>query len=276
MNLLALRQSLDNSVWEMSPESFLSFKDSLTDLMKAELSTFTTSTGDDLLIPDSDGVLTVPVNGTLVKHSGLSDDVCEFLNVTDLDNLEKNLVAAADSPDVSTILLQFNSGGGTTHAHSTAQLIREIAETKDVIGYTDSMCLSAAYNLAAMCSAFYVSETTWAGFVGTIYSRPDYTQANAEDGVKYTFVTSSPKKLYLNPDTEISPEELEWIKQSVLFSYELFKGDVLSNRDIDEQFLDSNILIGEQNVEANLADGLFKNLQDLKEKLKDSPIRNYL
>jgi protease-4 len=270
MNTISkLKQSLDNNVWAISPADFISFKNHIEGI-KSDISTVNTldlsgNDNDDDSIDES-GRTIININGVLVRGTGLDSDICDFLGITDLDNLDNELIQARDNEDVKTILLLINSPGGTAHAHSTALLIQQIAQDKDVIGFSNAMCCSAAYELASQCSEFYVSETAWIGFVGTIFTRADNTNANNQDGVSYTFVTSSPKKLYLNPNTSITKEEQAWIESVVMYGYNIFKNDVLANRKIDEQYLDSSIFIGEQAVELNFADGIINNLDDLNKK----------
>ena len=267
MSVFQLQQSLDNNVWAMTPDSFISFKHTI-DTYKNDLSAYTSDTitdNDDA--PDTFGRVLINVNGTLVRGSGLPECVCDMLGITDLDYLDEDLTEARDNPDCEAVVILFNSPGGTVHAHSTALLIAEIAQNKDVIGYANAMCCSATYELAAMCSEFYVSDTAWCGFVGTIYTRADYTKANAQDGVGYTFITSSPKKLYLNPNTSMTEEEKAWIEESVMYYYGIFKEDVLSNRQIADEYLDASILIGQQAVDANLADGVVNNLDELAKQM---------
>jgi len=218
---------------------------------------------DDDTVWSESGTAFINVNGPLVRGTGMNDTLCNLCGVCELDNLDQLLMAARDNPDVSRIILIFNSPGGVSHSLSTALLIQQIAMEKDVIGYVPSTCCSAAYELASACSELYCGPTAWLGFVGVIYARADVTEMNGQLGIGYTFITSSPKKLYLNPNAKITPEEKEWIEQSVEYSYNQFKDLVLSNRDIDPKYLDSSIFIGEQAVKLNFADGIKNNLEEL-------------
>ena len=260
--IIALKSQTDNNVWALSPVDYLSFKARIDAVMN-DAFTIGEATEDDTT--DDQGRFIINVNGVLVRGTGLPQSKCDMLNICELDNLDAQLKAARDNPDCKAIVMLFNSPGGTVHAHSTALLIQSIAQKISVIGYADAMCCSAAYQLAAMCSEFYVSETAWAGFVGTIYTRADQTQFNSQTGMSYTFITSSPKKLYLNPNAKITDDEKEWIGNSVMYYYDMFKADVLSNREIAEEYLDSSIFIGQQAVDANFADGLINSVSDLLE-----------
>ncbi len=271
MNLEPLKNSLHNSVWKMAPDNFLSFSERLKEI-KLDVYSMTTDTGDDNDDqPNENGTICLYVNGPLVKGTGLDESDCQWLGITDLVYLEEDLREARDNPAVSTIVLVFNSPGGTCHCQSTAMLVQDISQTKDVIGYIDTMACSAAYEIASQCSELFVSSTGWCGFVGTIYTRADYTKMNEQAGVSYTFITSSPKKLYMNSDTTMTEDEKAWIEQSVMYLYEQFKDTVLSNRDIKEEYLDSSIFIGQQAVETNFADGVIVSLDDLAEKIMNKP-----
>jgi ClpP class serine protease len=265
MNTLQLKLNLDNNVWAMSPPDFLSFKQKVEGI-KQDLSTYTvTGQQDDCdNCIDDNGNCIININGEFVRGTGLPAVVCDMIGIVDLDNLDAQLIQIRDNPGIcNKLFLNITSPGGTTHTHATALLIRQIAQQIDVIGYVGSMACSAGYLLASQCSELYVSETAWIGFVGTIFTRADITQANNIAGVNYTFITSSPKKLYLNPNVTATKEELEWIESAVIYSYEMFVDDVLTNRNIAEQYLDSSIFIGEQGVNLNFADGIVNNFNDL-------------
>jgi signal peptide peptidase SppA len=261
MNIQTVKQSLSNGIWALSPNDFLSLK-SRIDGMKADL-TIIPITNNDGNTPDDNGRVVVNIVGELFRGTGLDSDTCDCIGITELDNLDAELISVRDNDAVKTIILKIESPGGTVHSHATAVLINEIAQTKNVIGYVSTMACSAAYELAAQCTELYLSDTAWVGFVGTIFVRADYTQANSGSGVGYTFITSSPKKLWLNPNTQITKNEQAWIESVVAYSYDMFKSSVLSNRTIDEQYLDSSIFIGSQAVKLNFADGVLNNFGEL-------------
>jgi ClpP class serine protease len=277
MNIASLEHNLENAVWSLPPDRFLALKEKFK-TVKNDLAAYTSNGEDDADDqPDEYGRVFFNVTGELLRNTGLPEEVCNFIGITDLNYLDEDLREARDNEDVETIVLYFDSPGGTPSAHSTALLIQEITQTKNVIGYCSGMyCCSAAYNLAAMCDEFYVSATSLIGFVGTIWPRADYTDMNSQLGVKYTFIASSPKKLYLNPDAKATDDEITWIEKTVMYFYNIFKSDVLSNRNISEEFLDASIFIGEQAIETNFADGVINNNEALIKKLNESETVNYL
>lgn len=213
------------------------------------------------------GLLKICIDGEIVKGTGLPEAVCDFVGVTDLDYLNQTIVDATSDDSVQQVLLDFNSPGGSPHSHTTALLVQELAQKKPVIGYSDGMVLSAAYNIAAMCDELYVSETAKSGFIGSIYARLDATAANKQAGLKYSFFASSPKKLYYNPDAPITKEEANYIQETVLYYYNIFKSDVLSNRKIAEEYLDATMFSGVQGVAPNIVDGVINSVQELEEQL---------
>lgn len=271
MNILALKDSLNNNVWNMSPDAFLAFKKKV-DAISHDLTTYTTNNAldDDDLTPDAQGRVSINVTGQLLRGTGLSEGMADILGVTELDNLDQSLLAARDNPEIQTVVLYINSPGGTAHSYATALLVQELAIEKNVIGYVNAMCCSAAYMIASQCSELYCSGTAWGGFVGSIYTRIDTTQADEEDGTNYTFITSSPKKLYLNPRTTMSNDEQAWIQGVVMQSYEQFKGLVLANRNIGDPYLDSSIFIGQDLVTNNFFDGICNNTDELLKKISVS------
>jgi len=266
MNPLPILSSLDNGVLAMSAPDFLSFRAHLLSVIRNGI-TVTPSIGFGPSAQAQGAIARIPVNGLITRGCGLSEDDCSAINVTDLDYTDEYLRDARDNADISAILLPFNTNGGVDVAHPTAALINEIAQVKPIIGFA-SRILSAGYQLGSQCSELYVAPTAWAGFVGTIYTRVDLTEANKQDGIGYTFVSSSPKKLYLNPNAAITDEELAWIEQAVMFSYNIFRNDVLANRQLSEEALDSTIYIGQQAVDANLADGVVNSEVDLMSALQ--------
>jgi ClpP class serine protease len=264
-----LRNSLDNETWEMTVPNFHLFRTKLDEAIKHSADYVTNGSNDNSNVQtDGSGLLYVPVCGDIVKGTGLSQDACNLINVTDLDYLNQTIRDAQENPSIDTVLFDFDTCGGSPHSHTTFQLIQELSQTKNVIGYSDGNCLSAGYHIAAACDEFYISETATVGSIGSVFARVDLTAANKDAGIAYTFFSSSPKKLYMNPNVEMTDEEAEWIEERLMYSYEIFRSDVLANRDIPEEALDASIFYGAQAVETNLADGIVQSVQDLADNLE--------
>ncbi len=109
----------------------------------------------------------ISIDGIIGKHLSNMDIECGGV---DLDMVATALEDAVNDPQIKTIVLYFNSPGGTTTGvKEVAQMIAEATKVKEVIGYTDTLCASAAYYLASQCTVLYCSPSSDVGSIG-VYS----------------------------------------------------------------------------------------------------------
>ena len=142
--------------------------------------------GHDFSDAPQDSVAVIGLQGSMLKYGSYcsygTTEVAEMVN------------QAADSPKISGILLDIDSGGGSVDA--IAPLIDAIQyaqkKKKCVVAYCD-LCASAAYYVACYCDEIIASNTISSEFgsIGVMMSFPDYAKYYEKDGIKVHTIYSN-------------------------------------------------------------------------------------
>lgn len=208
----------------------------------------------------------IEVSGELIKGGGLDEIICALCGVCDIDNISAQLKSAAADDSVSIIVLNFNSPGGSAlGVKELSELISSVSQQKMVLGYTSTLCASGGYWLASQCSMFFCSDSCKVGNVGCWQERVDMTEALDKAGVKVNIIKDGEFKVMGHPATEMSDKEEQMIQESVTTIAEQFRQSILSNRQVDPQFLQGQVFFGEKAADRaiNLADGNANDLDTL-------------
>ena len=129
------------------------------------------------------GVAVIEVNGTLVHKLGLMRG---FRGMQGYDGIERQIVMANSDPDVSEILLDMHSGGGTVAGVDECARIIAASE-KSVTAYVNTKAFSAAYWLACAADRIVVvSDGSEVGSIGVISEHMEMAEAFAAKGMKFT------------------------------------------------------------------------------------------
>ncbi len=147
-----------------------------------------------------DSTAIIPVHGTLLKYG----TYCSY-GTTELADI---LRQAAESSNISSVLLDIDSGGGSVDA--IAPLVDAIqyaqSKGKSVVAHCD-LCASAAYYIASYCDEIIASNqiSSEFGSIGVMMSFPDYAKYYEREGVKVHTIYSSLSD-YKNAPFEMAKE----------------------------------------------------------------------
>lgn len=272
-SLNAIKSQLDCDLWSIGSNDYKAFKSKVESLLTSDFSDYENDPQDDTEQPEMFGdIAIVCIHGVICYNTGLPEDVCELMGICDLAYVYNELYQIQNSPNISTVILDICSPGGTVSGlEETCALISNIAQNKNVIAFGSGVVASAAYELAVNAKdGIYVTPSSYVGSVGTIYKRYDLTQANIQDGVKVSIIASSPKKSWGDPDTPMSKDEEAWRNAQIARLTQEFKDTILANRDIDEALLDASVFSGTEAVANNYADGNVNSIQELVDFLTKS------
>jgi signal peptide peptidase SppA len=117
-------------------------------------------------------------------------------------------------PSVSSIILRFDSPGGTVSG--TADLAAEVQKTtKPTIAFVEDLCCSAAMWVASQCDEVYANNATaMIGSIGTFMGLYDISKALENEGIKAVVVKAGEFKGGGFPGMEITEGQIaEWQKQ---------------------------------------------------------------
>ena len=159
------------------------------------------------------GIAIIPLQGSLTPR-GLSYFGRQI--VPGLDAFRAAGSRAAADPNVSAIVLDVNSPGGTyAGTPETANAVRQWAATKPVIAVVDTLMASAAYFIGAQANQVVVTPSGELGSIGVLVAHIEYSKAMEAQGVTTTIVRSRPGKAAANPFEPLTPAARAAISASV-------------------------------------------------------------
>ena len=215
--------------------------------------------------PQSVGpVAVIPIFGVIGKHLSMLETACGGV---DLDGTADAIAVAVHDPEVTSILLHFNSPGGTvTGTPELAARIKAAAKVKPVVAYTDNQMCSAAYWLGSQCTAIFASQTADVGSIGVYMALLDESVALAQAGVKVNVVKAGKHKTAGAPFQPLSDEDRARFQAEVDFIYAKFTAAVSEQRpDVDEATMQGQSFNGEQAARNGLTDGVVDSLDEMLE-----------
>ena len=209
------------------------------------------------LIPVKGGksVAMLPVRGMMMKGQS-------SLGGTSTVQLRRDIRQAANDPNVSGILLNIDSPGGT--AAGMADLVvdvRAASRKKPVWSQIEDLGASAAYQLAAASDAIYANSTDAAvGSIGTMMVVYDYSKAFDASGIKaYKFATG-PLKGAGATGTELTQEQRDHFQTLIDSLQESFDQVVKTGRGLNASQLTAvktgGVFLAKDAKQLGLIDGI--------------------
>lgn len=198
----------------------------------------------------------VPLHGTIVSRAGF---IARASGATSPQSFQKRLRAAASDEDVSRIVLDIDSPGGTVAGTiPAANTVAEVAQDVEVVAVAENMVASAAYWIGSHADRLVVGEGAQVGSIGVIAVHRDHTGKLEEEGIKSTIVRVQGDKALGHPEEEFSEEARDVWEERLTGYYNLFAKAVAGSMNISETDLRDEIgsrsYMGRDAVEAGLAD----------------------
>ncbi len=201
-----------------------------------------------------------PVDTTVLLLWGILGRGWDDFEKVCYDAIEVDEVAAAiaATPLNSRVVLWFRSPGGiTTGIPETAQALRDAAGSRALLAFSDDLCASAAYWLAAQCGVIHATQTSQLGSIGVYCLAYDYCKMLEDAGIALKLWRDGEMKgagIVGKPWTEA---ESAHVMASVLASGEAFRADVLRNRELEPETMQGQCYEGGEAMDRNLCDKLW-------------------
>ena len=179
---------------------------------------------------------------------------CEkyYMDAVDVDSITEEI---SETPEGSTVVLWFRSPGGiTTGIPETAAALRQFSKSRRLIAFTDALCCSAAYWLAAQCESIHATPTADVGSIGVYVALYDFTEWMKQQGIALELFKAGSMKGMGIEGNPLSDEEAAYLQERVDESYDQFIADVTRNRAIEDSSMQGQSLRGKSALAANLAD----------------------
>lgn len=197
-----------------------------------------------------------------------------------------DLIARAERSNASAVVLRINSGGGTTSGSEALYLaVKRLAAKKPVVAVIGGVGASGAYMTAMGAERIYANGSSVVGSIGVIAQIPNLVKLLDTIGVKVEAVRSTPLKAMPSGVETTTPEARQALEETVLESYQWFRGLVSERRKLEGEKLDKvsdgRVFSGRQALELKLIDAVGDErdaiawLETEKNLAKGLPIRSY-
>lgn len=208
-------------------------------------------------LTSSPGIKVIPVQGTLVKRAlGLA----AASGLTSYADIGAMLDIAARDPAVRGILLDVDSPGGETGGvFELSEAVRAVSTVKPVWAVANDSAFSAAYAIAASAQRVIVTRTGGVGSIGVIALHVDQSVRDAQDGLRYTAITTGARKNDYSPHEPLSTEAQTRLQTEVNRLYDVFVAHVAGMRGITPDIVratEAGLYFGPEGVAAGLADAI--------------------
>jgi HK97 family phage major capsid protein len=173
----------------------------------------------------------LPVYGIIAPKAAQFSDVSGGGGGCGIDQLTQRFRQAVANPDVSVIVMDFDSPGGSVYG--VDELAAEIFAARDqkkIVAQVNPMCGSAAYYLASQCSEIACTPSGEVGSIGVLSAHTDISKAMEMRGVKKTYISAGKYKTEGNPDEPLSDEGRAYLTSRVNDYYSMFVSSVARGR----------------------------------------------
>ena len=203
------------------------------------------------------GVAVIPLQGLITpKLSMLS----MLFGGSGLHAFRENLAAAAADDEVSAIVLDVDSpGGSSAMVEETATAIQAARVAKPVISAVNCDAGSGAYWLAAQADEITITPSGMVGSIGAFILHLDQSGLNEKMGVEPTYISAGRFKVEGNPDEPLTDQAHEHLQELVDETHATFVRDVARGRGVTEKavrqgFGEGRMVTAERALEAGMVD----------------------
>ncbi len=203
------------------------------------------------------GVATLEISGVISPKANMFTRISGGTAASMLVTQMQGMLA---DPKVRAVLLNFDShGGNVLGIPAAADAIRVLAAEKPTVAVSTGTLASAAYWLASAANAVYIGGTT--DFVGSIGVVATHAYDPRSADVQKTEITAGKYKRMVSDSSPLTAEGRAYLQAQVDQLYSVFVDAVAANRgasaeDVLNHMADGRIFIGQQAVDAGLADGI--------------------
>lgn len=170
----------------------------------------------------------LPCYGAIVQRSGMMTEWC---GGTSTQQLSQALINAGNDPNISQIMIDFDTPGGSVYGVQEAgDVIRAVAAKKPVIGIANSVSASAGYWLMSQCSEAYCTPGGEVGSIGVYTAHQNNAGALELAGIGVELIQAGEFKTEGNPFGPLSEEARANIQAMVNRYYGAFTAAVAKGR----------------------------------------------
>lgn len=145
-------------------------------------------------------IAVIPVYGSLVNKNGAGAS-----GMTSYQRI-KSQINSAMSDGIKHIVFDVSSPGGeAAGAFPLSDYIQSLpSKGISTYGFTDSQAASGGYIILASCQHIFATDIADIGSIGAVMTLVDVTEADKQDGIKYTILRSKEDKAGYNPHEKLT------------------------------------------------------------------------
>lgn len=195
--------------------------------------------------------------GPMMKRAMGLEALCGAMGY---DDYRMQFDKAFDNPNVKTVILNLDSGGGDASGlFDLAQHVydKKKESGKKMIAYVDGLAASAAYAMASVADEIIMEKTASVGSIGVITTHADMSKKLEKEGVVVTPIYAGKFKAAGNPYESLSEETKAMIQERVDSLYQIFVTHVAEMRGMTEEAVratEAKVFLANDAIELGLAD----------------------
>lgn len=185
---------------------------------------------DPLVSIGSNGVAVMRMHGVISNRMNM---LSQISGGTSTEHFEHAFQSLVDDPDVSAIVFDVNSPGGSVYGldelHSRILAARG---SKPIVAHVNALAASAAYWLASAADQIVITPSGDAGSIGVFAVHQEFSAQEAKDGVKTTIIRAGRFKAEGNPHEPLSDDAQKAMQERVDEAHARFLESVAKGRGI--------------------------------------------
>jgi HK97 family phage major capsid protein len=204
------------------------------------------------------GVAVLPVYGTISQRM---DMLSEMSGGTSTENLAAAFDRYMADPDISTVVLDIDSPGGTVPGvmELSDKIFEARGKGKRIVAVANSMAASAAYWIATAADELWVTPSGVVGSVGVYTIHQEGSRMFDEAGITTTIIKAGEHKAEGNPYEPLPEDARAYTQAQIDEIYGEFVGAVARNRGVtvakvESDFGQGRVLKAKGAIAAGMAD----------------------
>lgn len=214
---------------------------------------------EEKLMVSEDGVAQIEISGPLMPNPGPVDRY--YFDAADSVRIAHLIRAAANSPDIHSLVMMINSPGGmvigTPEMGDAVRAFNDAGKTS--YAFADTLMASAAYWVGSQASKVYVTDSAMVGSIGVIRPHFDLSKMHDKMGVKVEVFRGGSHKVSGAYGTALTDDQREHIQDGVNAAHEDFISAVNNLRTISREHCQGQVFYGKDAVGVGIVDRTIPN-----------------
>jgi len=209
------------------------------------------------LLQEFDGVGIVNITGSLVAEDSW---VNSLFGLTSYESIINAVSYLAENDSISRIVLNIDSGGGTTSGIEAAgEAVKRAREFKPVDTHVNGSAFSAAYWIASASEKINATKMSEVGSIGVLLTHKAMYKYLEDRGYDVTIITAGKYKGIGHPAKPLSDSDKAYLQDKADTLYKFFLEMVSGNREslsiaTKDSWAEGRTFFAEDGVEVGLVD----------------------